>query len=304
MNFESNQTMKPTILTFAALLTAGLLMSATGAHAAPLFEESFDYSDGELNSVSSGDWTQVVQNGGGSNLPEWRAQDDASLSFTKNSNSVVTSGGHARAFTPDAGDDNNYEISLGTTLNSGVVYVGWLQISSPGGNQDTLLQLDNATSTDVIPNAPISMGLRATSSENVFFDTNAAPEGDTGVTAVDGATNDGTDIPSAQANFLVVELDFTGAQNTARFFVDPDPLDLNDNAFASASVDFNGDISLIRIVSSNNHFSGDFNGFVDEIRVGDSFLDVTGIPEPASVALLGLGGLAMLGRHRRGARAA
>lgn len=37
---------------------------------------------------------------------------------------------------------------------------------------------------------------------------------------------------------------------------------------------------------------------MDEIRFGDSFLEVTGVPEPASLVLMGIGGLTMLARRR------
>jgi hypothetical protein len=37
---------------------------------------------------------------------------------------------------------------------------------------------------------------------------------------------------------------------------------------------------------------------VDAIRIGDSYSDVV-VPEPASLALMGLGGLLMLRRRRR-----
>jgi len=37
---------------------------------------------------------------------------------------------------------------------------------------------------------------------------------------------------------------------------------------------------------------------VDEIRIGTTLADVIPVPEPASVALLGLGGLMLLRRRR------
>jgi hypothetical protein len=39
--------------------------------------------------------------------------------------------------------------------------------------------------------------------------------------------------------------------------------------------------------------------FVDEIRIGETFVDVTPIPEPMTLALLGLGGLGLIRRKRK-----
>ena len=39
--------------------------------------------------------------------------------------------------------------------------------------------------------------------------------------------------------------------------------------------------------------------FIDEIRIGDTFSDVTVVPEPVSASLIGIGGLALLNQRRR-----
>lgn len=47
-------------------------------------------------------------------------------------------------------------------------------------------------------------------------------------------------------------------------------------------------------------FAGKDKSQFDEIRFGTSYADVTPVPEPGSLALLGLGGLMMIKRRRRG----
>jgi hypothetical protein len=45
--------------------------------------------------------------------------------------------------------------------------------------------------------------------------------------------------------------------------------------------------------------NGTYAGELDAIRVGDTLLDVTGVPEPAGMTLLGVAAGALLLRRRR-----
>jgi len=298
------KTMKMTRIRSAAtaLLTAGLMMPATGAHAAPLFEESFDYTaGGDLTTASSNAWAATLQNGSGA-APRFDV-GAGSLNFERNGNAVATSGNTAAAFVQNSGDDLAYSRSLGQTFNSGTVWFGWLQISSPGSNQDTFLMLGDSGANTVTdkPNstfAQVIFGRDSSTSNNLAYGTanDTSTLFDTGVNGVTAAQAN-SNAPAAQANFMVVAVDFDN--NLADFYVNPDPLDISDNDFSATGVTFGGSaISHVSMFRENDIFSGDFSGFFDEIRVGDSFLDVTGIPEPTSVALVGLGSLALLRRRR------
>jgi len=299
-----------TILTVVlAAAAAGLgLAAAPTAHAASLFHEAFDYPTGELSAVSGGAWSATLQNGSGA-APRFDV-GTGSLNFERNGNAVVTAGNTAAAFVENSGDDLAYSRSLGQTFNSGTVWFGWLQISSPGSNQDTFLMLgdkgvDAITNNGNSDSAQIFFGRDASTSSNLAYATagSTAPT-DTGVNGVTTSKGD-AGAPSAAANFIVVSIDFDN--NLADFYVNPDPLDISDNDFSATGVTFGGSgISHVSIYRENDHFGGDFSGWFDEIRVGDSFLDVTGrsagngtpIPTPAS-ALMIPALVALVGLRRR-----
>lgn len=60
----------------------------------------------------------------------------------------------------------------------------------------------------------------------------------------------------------------------------------------------NGDWGSIEITAQIQG-SGTDTGRIDEIRVGETLSDLNLVPEPASLALMGLGGLLVLGRSKR-----
>lgn len=92
--------------------------------------------------------------------------------------------------------------------------------------------------------------------------------------------------------------DATGENDAFALYVNPTlDGDLSDEtAFASgtgALFDAGSTFGAIQLRS----FDAGGAATIDEIRIGDSFASV--IPEPGSLALLSLGGLAVLGRQRR-----
>ncbi len=281
-------------------MTAGFALAAAHAHAAPIVNESFDYSTGNLNTASGGVWAETFKEGANSRYEV----GTGSLAFERNGNAVVTSGNSATAFVKDGGDDIIFARSLGQTFNSGTVWFGWLQVNATGNNQDTFLALGDSGVNGFINNAntthsQVVFGRDGSTSNNLAYATAGSTAfADTGI---DGVTVNGSDsssaAPTVQANFLVVSLDFDN--NEAAFYVNPDPLDVSDNDFSVTGVNFTGSgISHVSIARQNNHFSGDFLGTFDEIRIGDEFIDVTGIPEPTTLTM-GLIGLTLLASRRR-----
>ncbi|MEM9354166.1 MAG: hypothetical protein AAGA92_14245 [Planctomycetota bacterium] len=276
-------------------------MAAASVDAAVLFYEGFDYGTGELSASSGSAWTpqvQVDQSGGG-DLPQWEV-GAGSLTFSKNGNSVATSGNSAVAYITGGSDQLIYSGSLGQTLNSGVIWIGWLQVASDGGFQDTAIAFDDAPA----PNLPfLSSGNNTAVAEELVvgvydndLEFDAPGNGeliDTGLDGVDDAETSAV-ASSETADFIVLEVDLDN--DLFDLYVNPDPANLNDNDVAILNTSFNGDISDISIVRFNNFFAGNFTGWYDEIRIATSFAEVTGVPEPTSLMLLSLAGL-LVGRR-------
>lgn len=114
--------------------------------------------------------------------------------------------------------------------------------------------------------------------------------------------------PYTNQAWAVVRIDHIGDVNTpdnAYLFINPnpavEPLIANADASSIGTFDYSG-IDHVR------PFIGGVNGeipygelLLDELRIGTTYADMSGgvIPEPTSLAVLGLGALAALGRRRR-----
>lgn len=150
--------------------------------------------------------------------------------------------------------------------DSDPVYIGWLMrmpsngkawIFDPGGNWDHTYIGING-----------DKGIINRSYKN----------GETGTTTVDTSLD----------MHLVVKI--TGSDIT--LWVNP----ANESATPLHSVIGVGNWSSIQGIGVTSDINGGTTYF-DQLMIGDSFADVSAIPEPASLALLGLGGLAMLRRR-------
>ena len=117
--------------------------------------------------------------------------------------------------------------------------------------------------------------------------------------AIDTRTTTGaTNVATNQDNIVILKFEFGATDTvTAYRFTESDVLSeasFNANAISATSAIDENTLNVISFSQSRGQEA------VDEIRVGDTFADVTtGVPEPSSLALLGLGGL-MIARRRHG----
>ncbi len=123
------------------------------------------------------------------------------------------------------------------------------------------------------------------------------------VTATGLANAQRTNIPIDQQSFLLLKINFVAGNDTGSLWVNPN-LAAGEAGLGAAQATITDDMTFNRIRmtvggSQNTGATLASQGLLDEIRIGDTFLDVTPIPEPAAAGLLALSGGAMLVRRRR-----
>ena len=265
-----------------ALLVAALFVSPH-VGAALTIDEDFDYPAGDLATQSGGAWTQSSVTAG----EEWTVSA-GSLGYEKNGNTLVTSGGKAEATLVDNGKTiATFEAAGGSFIDSGTVWLSFLTARNTTSNSvEGQVRLDG----NVIFGTTVSDNFYRTNVNGV------SPEATTVVPSDDPAA----------ADLLVLELIFADVDGDAdnndgiiNFYINPDP----GAAAPEAS-------TLVRSVTGRNKFQMRFKSillerenfnekvvYFDELRLGDTYAEVTPIPEPGAMALMGLGGLLMFGRR-------
>ncbi len=116
-----------------------------------------------------------------------------------------------------------------------------------------------------------------------------------------GGPSGNSSTASSSLSLLVIRLDFTPSGESARLWINPalDSTPTDDSAAVTLTGLSDFTFNTVRIQSgSSTQFS------VDELRFGNTFADVTPVPEPTTVALGIFGSLALVGLVIRQVRAA
>lgn len=270
-----------TSLAAAAIIISSLVLTS-GAKATLLYYEGFDYSAGTLSGQNGGTgfssaWG-TAGSGGSVNV------QSSSLSF----GNLSTSGGKAYLQATGSGGATITR-NLNSTFSTGTVYLSFLT-NLDDGNRYFGLALDN-------------------SGNEMFLTGKPTTYGSLGNWSLSNSSNiPGSPVSSGQAVVLdttvlmVLRIDFNASGNQERIRLYVNPTLGSEPVAANADVITTNSISVNQIRLTAGYFvsgSPSSLGWVDEVRLGDSYASVTPVPEPSTWMLLGLGAAVMVFRARR-----
>ncbi len=242
----------------------------------------------------------------------WGKSGGADALFAQNTSAMSYSSGNigidgGTTYAQMKGTSNYYYLALSSTLsNNNNYYFSFLMRSTliTGANEHGTLQLAPGTASSA---ERISAGVTGNGTNSYVFSRDTTGGAGTAVTSETTGTTAGQTLTAGTTYFMTGKLVSDGAKFTEMYlWVNP-----NDSAsegagalWTSANIlntnDYNSDITHLGFRNFNMAGTDTFE--VDEVRIGQTWSDVTvAIPEPATMALV-LGGMAVAGcaaRRRR-----
>ena len=280
--------------TILGATSVAVLTSAT-IHGATVIQESFGYEVGNL--AGNGPATGVA----GAWTAESYTVESGSLSF----GSLQTSGNKARWVAATGGGYNLTAAGINTSGANSLSGAGLLddstvgstnslwfsflhRLDTTGGSFNFALAADPYTGND----STIGQGV------GVSIDGNGAAIAtfyDGGTLGADSASNNTFGVGVTQLFVGRIDWGVSGSDDTLTLFAPGTDLDLTGHEISTATANF--DQTLFDVLTTNKRKQG-ANSY-DEIRFGASYADVSPVPEPSSVLLLGIAGVATVFHRRR-----
>lgn len=279
-------------LTMAVLVAGSIGLGASAAQSATIVE-NFDYGDtsGNLSIPEPGRGTGTGGWGGGwfgDGSPDYVA--DRNLAYTASGYSNAGNGGGVAA--QGGGDAGSIASRLfESPITSGTVWISALaEISSNSG--DALLWLRND------PHGPNANAV------SIRGSVNTAGTGPVAYLRYGGNTNTQTTetyaLDTAHLLLAKVDVNYDGTSDRIQFWVNPNLT--GGEAGLGAPLLMGEGADMMAAVAGVRVSFGNIGSALDAIRISndaDGFTQVTAVPEPASLAALGLAAGALLVRRRR-----
>lgn len=281
----------------STLLLATLFVGLAGVHSvkgALIAYEGFDYSPGNLNGLSGGTgwsdaWAATVATGGAS-VVEAPGMTYPSLTTAGNRAFIQRANQNARTLSAGV-------LGSGATADS-TVWISFLG-QRTGANNVRLFRVgfyEGSTAND--PKFLVGEGNNdATDVWKTLFGGSDSP----------GTTPVTSNVPITTQSLLLLKIDYNPSGLDDLFmWVNPDlsagePTNMSPSYAGSSLGEFDLAFSVVSMRAGTLSGGNEGQGYFDEIRIGDTFADVTPVPEPMGILLgaLGISGVAIVVRRKQ-----